>query len=395
MNIDKQLTTHNCDYSLQVRADSHNLAIAAEDLTSLKRWTGEFSAQFVEDLTHKTGNFKRFNVFTKMLATALEDRSSAVSIDLLSYGDLEMLKSGRKVVGPNDSGKKYLILTYIGEFDKVHYPLPLNFEEINDPSELKALVGKLRREVDMLKRGLPKDRQDSYHLWQENLSLREQLAHTKRHADPGQIEELKRTVLQLEDELAFTKKDFGREVRTLKIQKIEAETKVENFSAKLDDILTQVEADAADRELSKYTAQENETLKAELKSARDEIAKRKKEGEAVKADLQRSKDTERRLQQRIEGLEVELQKLIHLRTTKSDITQYRSFVKESPLKRTPLKSPVKSDSSNKSSPAFSSPYSSKQALSKHSLIDSSTDYPTARINQQVTKVQALISANRA
>ena len=36
-----------------------------------QRWHGEFSANYIEEVTHKTGNFKKFSVFAKMLASSL------------------------------------------------------------------------------------------------------------------------------------------------------------------------------------------------------------------------------------------------------------------------------------------------------------------------------------
>lgn len=42
----------------------------------------------VEELTRKTGNFKRFSVFVDMLLSAVERRSDAVFVDLLTTGDL-------------------------------------------------------------------------------------------------------------------------------------------------------------------------------------------------------------------------------------------------------------------------------------------------------------------
>lgn len=53
-------------------------------------------------------------------------------------------------VAPNN--KRYLILTYAAEFDRVHYPLPLLYEEHPDPQHLKSIIGKLRSEVDELQR---------------------------------------------------------------------------------------------------------------------------------------------------------------------------------------------------------------------------------------------------
>src|SRR3546814_3034147 len=41
--------------------------------------------------------------------------------------------------------KRYLILTYTVEFDRVHYPLPLAYEEDPNPAALKATIRRLRQ----------------------------------------------------------------------------------------------------------------------------------------------------------------------------------------------------------------------------------------------------------
>jgi hypothetical protein len=101
-------------------------------------------------VTQKTGNFKKFNVFVRMLATALkrDQKSEVVFADLLTYADLEMLRSRqtRKPLNtaarPNN--KRYLILTYAVEFDRVHYPLPLS--HVDEPP-VHALNATIRRSV--------------------------------------------------------------------------------------------------------------------------------------------------------------------------------------------------------------------------------------------------------
>jgi coiled-coil domain-containing protein 61 len=35
---------------------------------------------------------------------------------------------------------RYVILSYIVEFDKIHYPLPLNYEDNNDIETLRGTV---------------------------------------------------------------------------------------------------------------------------------------------------------------------------------------------------------------------------------------------------------------
>jgi len=110
----------------------------------------------VEDITAKTGNFKKFAVFVRMLASALKQASDAVFVDLLTPQDLELLKSKRAGAAPpgataarpppagGPAGKRYLILTYAGEFDTTHYPLPLAYDEHPDPARLKAIIRSLR-----------------------------------------------------------------------------------------------------------------------------------------------------------------------------------------------------------------------------------------------------------
>ena len=69
-------------------------------------------------------------------------------VDLLTYQDLEALKSrraGAAAAPPPQqqqqqgvsSSKRYLILTYAAEFDRVHYPLPLQYEDQPDPQRLR------------------------------------------------------------------------------------------------------------------------------------------------------------------------------------------------------------------------------------------------------------------
>ena len=42
----------------------------------------------VEEITTKTGNYKKFAIFVRMLLSALQQRSDSVFVDLLTYSDL-------------------------------------------------------------------------------------------------------------------------------------------------------------------------------------------------------------------------------------------------------------------------------------------------------------------
>lgn len=99
----------------------------------------------IEELTRKTGNFKQFAVFYNMLQSAItkvfdnncrtkwkgtiqyySQSSASVTLDLLTYTDLELLRNkklGSAGISPGKNTsqlqtKRYLILTYSAEFDR-------------------------------------------------------------------------------------------------------------------------------------------------------------------------------------------------------------------------------------------------------------------------------------
>jgi coiled-coil domain-containing protein 61 len=100
---------------------------------------------------------KKFNIFVKMLVQALRGGNDQVCIDLLTQADLEALKS-KKSGGPNTSmssqasnTKRYIILTYITEFERVHYPLSLTFVEEPEPDQLRRTIERMRNMILMQK----------------------------------------------------------------------------------------------------------------------------------------------------------------------------------------------------------------------------------------------------
>ncbi len=94
-----------------------------------------------------------------MLSSAFSKTNESVFVDLLTLADLEMLKA-RKTGGSMSHSqthsqshsskrqmKRYLILTYTGEFDRVHYPLPLAFEEVPNAVALQRTIRRLRKRL--------------------------------------------------------------------------------------------------------------------------------------------------------------------------------------------------------------------------------------------------------
>lgn len=166
---------------MNVRVDGSLLSIDAEHLETNQRWSAEFTSQCkpqhisrrsqltdtillldIEEITLKAGNYKKFTIFAKMLRSALSKDAESLFIDLLTYSDLESLKAKKmgntSVLSQSTSMtsahpsrtqlKRYIILTYTGEYDRVHYPLPLSFEEVPNVEALKRTIRRLRAQTE-------------------------------------------------------------------------------------------------------------------------------------------------------------------------------------------------------------------------------------------------------
>ena len=91
-----------------------------------------------------------------MLESAVTRTSEAVTLDLLSYMDLEAMwekklgstKKRGLMSGTTPESKRYLILTYSVEFDRIHYPLALSHFGCPSPILLQETIKKLQAELD-------------------------------------------------------------------------------------------------------------------------------------------------------------------------------------------------------------------------------------------------------
>ena len=138
----------------------------------------------LEEMTAKSGSLKRLAVLASMLRAALRGESATVSLDLLTGADLEALKSRRKTGGgapapsaealwaarASAEGKRYLIVTYAAEFDRVHYPLPLPPADARRRTSLRGGSGTPGESGGALRA--------------ENAALRAELAAARRGSTP-------------------------------------------------------------------------------------------------------------------------------------------------------------------------------------------------------------------
>lgn len=147
------------EFSVKIELEERILIVEISDPMTADQWRGEFDPAYIEDLTRKTGNFKQFPIFCSMLESAVRKASESVTLDLLTYADLELLRNRKAgVVGrprgqqqsPALSAKRYLILIYTVEFDRIHYPLPLPYQGKPDPAALQKEIRALRSELNAL-----------------------------------------------------------------------------------------------------------------------------------------------------------------------------------------------------------------------------------------------------
>ncbi|KAJ8044745.1 Coiled-coil domain-containing protein 61 [Holothuria leucospilota] len=210
--------------------DNDTLTVEVEDKLTADQWRGSFDSSYVEDLTRKTGNFKQFNIFISMLDSALAQASEAVTLDLLTYSDLEMLRNRKAGLGTRSipgaqkaalNTKRYLIVTYTVEFDRIHYPLPLPYQGKPDPVALQNTIRDLKVEIKRLKSQIQSDfrsvelqkLQKQYDiLYAEKQEVEDKFLHYRREVKntssgsaAKEVRILKSVVRNLEEELMHEK----------------------------------------------------------------------------------------------------------------------------------------------------------------------------------------------
>nr|XP_057943158.1 centrosomal protein CCDC61 [Doryrhamphus excisus]XP_057943159.1 centrosomal protein CCDC61 [Doryrhamphus excisus]XP_057943160.1 centrosomal protein CCDC61 [Doryrhamphus excisus] len=168
-------------FAVKVGVDKGVLLVEISDSTTADQWKGEFDPAYIEDLTRKTGNFKQFPIFCSMLESAVRKTSDSVTLDLLTYADLELLRNRKAGVVSRPRGhpqssaltaKRYLILIYTVEFDRIHYPLPLPYVGKPDPAALLKEIRTLKAELGALtSQGVNKSAELEIHRLRAELAL--------------------------------------------------------------------------------------------------------------------------------------------------------------------------------------------------------------------------------
>ena len=145
------VSARGVNYDVSLSCDGEMLHLTLWQRDADRKWIGSFNTRCarrpakrpayilhrhlarvadVEEITHKTGSFKKFDVFVKMLHAALLADEQDVHLDVLTYADLHALKNHKAGNLHGDDArepqpfcapandKRYLILTYASKFDR-------------------------------------------------------------------------------------------------------------------------------------------------------------------------------------------------------------------------------------------------------------------------------------
>lgn len=267
-----------------------------------------------------------------MLLAAVADDSDSVFVDLLTYADLEALKTKRaggasaaahasSKGSSKTNNKRYLILTYAAEFDRVHYPLPLLHEDTPSPEAFKATIARLTRENAQLSAKLSTEGHrggagggaggratygEGGKMAAENIRLTED-----NEALRAQVRQLQRQLASAEKAAAdggggWSAKDSG----CGSVRDAAAYEQVEHLQAEVKAMGKEMRALRRERDDLSRALHAKETELANVDSSKKRMLSRKqKEVDAAVTEANRRKDTERELRIRVKDLSTEVEGL--------------------------------------------------------------------------------------
>ena len=235
MEIDKSFERvfHGRNFEISVSVAMTGLTVLAKEAMTGNGWRGTFNSQFIEEMTAKTGNFKKFQVFCKMLMSGLDKTSQSVIVDFISKEELDKLRNEPRASKDN---KMLMILTYVVEFDKVQYPLTLQFcsnlslKKIQtlEVDELKSQLIELRtikQEKDIMEKrleGLITERdREIYYLNKEKEELQSELDKIKKQMDI--------IIEQLENQADLSMSKHEKKEEEFRRQKEKMEAEIERY----------------------------------------------------------------------------------------------------------------------------------------------------------------------
>lgn len=231
------------------------------------------------------------------------------------------------------------------EFDRVHYPLPLAFQEVPDPDSLQKAITRLRIELEEIKQAVPEDEKDRIiTIYQQNEELKQRLKrlefnqnlNSSLKKESPEIESLILETKSLEEENQRLKLDGNKEARSLRKKNEELQVELDQIRNEMDNIINQLESESEERmetreikiKLNALALQLDKTQKSETK-INEEIIK-------TQTEIDKLADLDSKQKQRIKDLETELQTAIKNRNAKVTVSSpSRTISNQNRLSRSP------------------------------------------------------------
>lgn len=295
------------EYLATVKAITETLTVSLIDSKTESAYTGTFTSSNIEDLTSKTGNTKNFTVFCKLLVSSLQGKNPSLHLDFFSYQDLESIRKGSSFLSSSarPSKKKYLIISYITEFEKVHYPLALLLQD--NENDKNHEVSKLTNEISYSKSPIDDfSREQTAKLKQENAFLSKKLSN-------------------FSDEFLAYKDRTDRKIEELTEIKHDLESEIQRMKEELDSIIVQLEEDAKKKA---HTGNGND-----IRYLKQNLAREKEENGLLKEKLATcSKEIEV-----LRGSDQGNKKIIEMLSRKMEEADEKSLESNEPPQRSPFK----------------------------------------------------------
>lgn len=230
---------HNKTFEISLTISQSSFILQVNEKGHKNQWRGSFSSQYIEDLTAKTGNFKKFQVFTKMLVSGLEKTSQSVIIDIITKEEFDKIRQEPR---SSKDLKLLFIMTYVVEFDKVHYPLSLQYCSATSLRKIQSLeadelrgqlleLKTIKQEKDIMEKRLEnmiseRDK-EIYYLTKDKEELQNELEKCKTQMDTI-IEQLEKQA-----DLRMSRNEKRDEEQKLQREKLESEVERYKREAKI------------------------------------------------------------------------------------------------------------------------------------------------------------------
>lgn len=364
-NLEYKIEFNDIEYILYLILTENELKISLEQSDESNYWVGVFESKYLEEITNKAGSFKNFTVFCKMLMSALPKSSDSVLIELISNKDLELMRQKRlnsNTNSLNDSmqsvsgdlakmNKKYLIVSYNSDFEKVHYPLPLNWSQNSNSETLLRTIERLRKnncKTNDKSQFNIINVQEIEELKSENLKLKSLVKLLESQRRPGAVEneEILKNTVDLKNEYDNYKLNSESKIKLLTstIEELKKFNIINNKKDNEKDFISKIE------ELEIKLKKAGELIINEKKQCQIYINEKNKEQDKLQKEITFSKEKERQYKVKINQLEKDLQQAEKRNTYSNSLSRTRinSTPKSNLSNKSSNKSIYSKDSSNKS-----------------------------------------------